>query len=275
MPGSQEQQLHAHEFSKAVVTPAMAALRSANSRPLKLYALLNGAETVTWALIGAAIEYFEPDPHPMNVGQQMEELSEMVIRDVGGETAFQAVLERFFFLKPPGATPVQAIPPSAALRARFQTMLMLQADLLAGAGSTLLSHLAFADDTSWETLLDRGQVHADEVVKALGAGDRSTTSAAYADYFTTLDHMAAFGELDEGDDPDGGRLHRLVGNLVGWRIKLSDPEISDRFGEISREVTGILLDECAKAGVGARVAHSALSSEVERLTARWKRFTAN
>ena len=80
--------------------------------------------------------------------------------------------------------------------------------------------------------------------------------------------------LDERDDSDWHRLHRAVGAIVGWRVNLRDPEVDNRFREMTREVTGIVLDECAKAGVGPRVVHGALSSRVEHLTARWKEFIA-
>jgi len=44
-----EQQSAPVSFSRSVVAPVLAALRSANSRPLKLYSLLNGIEMATWS----------------------------------------------------------------------------------------------------------------------------------------------------------------------------------------------------------------------------------
>jgi hypothetical protein len=276
MPGSPAQQSRTREYFSSVVGPAEAALRVANSRPLKLYALVNGLEAQFWAAIGTAIGYFDFDGDPFGeVGEKLETLSEMVLRDVGGESAFADVMERLW-PTPQRDVPVEEIRPNADLHARFQTMLMLETDLIRGTAMTLLSSLAFADPPEWDALVFQGHADADDVAAALGGEVPNPTSLAYADYFAALDHIAAFDVLDarEGEDDDVRRLKAAVGGMVRWRLNLWDRRTEARFRRLTREVTGILLDEFAKSGAGPRLAHGMVSDRIDSLTENWKRLTA-
>jgi hypothetical protein len=276
MPGSPVQQFRTREFFTSVVAPAESALRVANSRPLKLYALVNGVEVGFWAAIGTAIGYFDFDRDPLEVvDEKLETLTEMVLRDVG-ESAWGEQMERFWPTSQRDV-PVAYLRPNADLHARFQTMLMLESDLMRGAAMTLLSSLAFADSAEWEALIGNGGGEAGHVVAALGGDAPNRMSLAYADYFTAIDHIAAFDILDSSEDEkdDVRRLNVAVGGMVRWRLNLWDPRTEARFRQITQEVTGIVLDEFARAGVGPRLAHGMLSDRIGSLTANWKQLTAH
>ena len=124
----------------------------------------------------------------------------------------------------------------------FETMLLLETDLLRGAASsplrTSLSQ-TMQPGTPYSTAAQSTQTRWQGRSEAR---PRSPTSTSQ-DFFTALDHMAAFDALDELDDADGRWLHYHFRRMMGWRVNLWNEEIYERFGQITREATGILLDK--------------------------------